>query len=536
MTGLAILLVASAVAFGLARWKHLPSVPFLLVVGLLMRLLGLLPERELLEDALQLGLAVLVFAAGIELNPRRVGRQRRAALKVGLVQFVFLGALGYGAVRLLGAEVQAAIYLALALAASSTLLVVRLLQQRKQMFEPFGRLVLGVLLLQDILVILMLPIVVGVPEGWTEVLRGLVTTAILVAAAFASIRWLAPYLILHLDLDEEENLLVTLALLFLFMGAAYWLGLPMIAGAFLAGVALSGFPVSGIVRGQLKSLSDFFLAIFLTALGGLVGVPTSSDLIIAAILILLVVVVTPPLVIVIAEAAGLSARGSIEAGLLLAQTSEFSLVVALHGWSAGHLPESVLTIIVIVTMATMFITPFLATNRMTWRLMAYHPLRNREELPSAPSGHILLLGCGDNGMPLLETLLGAGYTVVVVDDDPSVIESLREGEVPCIRGDGSDFDILRKAGAQDAQIIISTMRRPRDSLHALRRVKGVPVVVRVFDDEDAKRIARHGGIPVSYAEAAKEDFLGWLEQASEIGLKAERRQRPRGQTVTGLPT
>ncbi|HUE95296.1 MAG TPA: cation:proton antiporter [Longimicrobiaceae bacterium] len=527
MIGLALLLVASAAAFGIARLLRLPAVPFLLVAGLVMRVFGALPERELLEDAVQLGLAVLVFAAGIELNPRRVGSQARAAVRVGFLQFVLLATAGFGAVTLLGADFQQAIYLSLALAASSTLLVVRLLQQRKQMFEPFGRLVLGVLLIQDMLVILLLPILVGVPEGIGEVVRGLGTIAVLVAAAFASIRWLAPFLILRLDLDEEGLLLVTLALLFLFMGAASWLGLPLIAGAFLGGVALSSFPINGIVRGQLQSLTDFFLAIFLTALGGLIGVPTWSDLGIALILTLLVVVLTPPLVTVIAEAAGLSARASIDAGLLLAQTSEFSLVVALQGWATGHLPESGLTIVVIVTMATMFLTPFIATDRMTWRLMAYHPLRHRGEFGEPPSGHVLLLGCGDNGMPLLETLLGAGHSVVVVDDDPSVIEALQEGDVPCIRGDGSDFDVLQRAGAQNAAVVISTMRRPRDSLHVLRRIRNVPVLVRVFDDDDAKRIARHGGIPISYADAATEDFFSWLDQAAAIGLTAERRTRPR---------
>ena len=527
MTGLAILLLASAIAYGFARWRRLPSVPFLLIAGLALRFMGVLPERELLEDTVQLGLAFLVFAAGIELNPRRVGGQRRAALQVGIAQFILLAAVGYGAVVLLGAEFQQAVYLALALAASSTLLVVRLLQQRKQMFEPFGRLVLGVLLLQDMLVILLLPVLTGLPEGPLEVLRGVATTAILVAAAFASIRWLTPY-ILRLDLDEEGLLLATLALLFLFIGAAYWLGLPMIAGAFVAGVALSAFPVNGIVAGQLRSLSDFFLAIFLTALGGLVGVPTQGDLVISIVLILVVILLTPPLVTIIAEAAGLSARAAIEAGLLLAQTSEFSLVVALQGWSEGYLPESVLTIVVIVTMATMFLTPFIASNRMTWRLMAIHPLRDRgAEAVAPPSGHVLLIGCGDNGLPLLETLLGAGHSVVVVDDDPAVIESLREGDVPCIRGDGSDFDVLDRAGAKNAEIIISTMRRPRDSLHLLRRVRDVPVLVRVFDADEERRIARHGGIPISYAEAATEDFLEWLDQAELVGLKEERRTRPR---------
>jgi Trk K+ transport system NAD-binding subunit len=124
-------------------------------------------------------------------------------------------------------------------------------------------------------------------------------------------------------------------------------------------------------------------------------------------------------------------------------------------------------------------------------------------------------------------LLAAGKPVMVVDDDPAVIEALREGEIPCIRGDGSDFGVLRRAGAQTAAIIISTMRRPRDSLHLLGQVRGTPILVRVFDDADADSIRRNGGIPISYAEAASEDFLLWLDQAAAFGLPNERRTRPR---------
>ncbi|MEX2583227.1 MAG: cation:proton antiporter [Gemmatimonadota bacterium] len=527
MTAIAILLAGAAVALGLARWLRLPSVPFLLVAGLLVNVLGLMPERELLEDTLQLGLAFLLFAAGTELNPRRVGSKRSAAVRVGLAQFGVLGAIGFAGVYMLGAPLQEAIYLALALAASSTLLVVRLLQQRRQMFEPFGRLVLGVLLMQDMLVILLLPVLTGLPEGIGETLQGLAGTAVLVVGVLVWVSWVAPLFVLRMRLDDEGLLLVTLATLFIFIGAAVWLGLPMIAGAFLAGVALSGFPVNGIVRGQLASLSDFFLAIFLTALGGLIEIPDAGDLLIAVALIAIVVLVTPPLVTVIAEAAGMSARAAIESGLLLAQTSEFSLVIALQGWSIGHVREEVLTIVAIVTMVTMFLTPFIATNRMTWRLMSLHPLRSRHGLAQPRSGHMLLLGCGDTGMPILETLVTAGHEVVVVDDDPAVIEALRDGEIPCIRGDGSDFDVLRMAGAEQAAVIISTMRRPRDSLHLLTRVRDIPVLVRVFDEEDARRIRQHGGIPISYADAAADDFLAWLEQATEFGLTEERRQRPR---------
>jgi monovalent cation:H+ antiporter-2, CPA2 family len=445
MFALAALLAGAAVGFGIAKWLRLPPIPVLLVAGVLLSATGLVPTTGVLQDALVLGLTVLVFVAGVELNPRRVGLQRRAALRVGITQFAVLGGLGLLTSLALGFALAESLYLALALTASSTLIVVRLLQQRQQLFEPFGRLVIGVLLLQDLLVILLIPVITRAPEGWQAAGLGLLAALLLMGVAWVFLRWITPMLITRLDLDEESLLLTTLALLFVFLALADVLGLPLIAGAFLAGVALSPFPLSGLLRGQLNSLSDFFLALFFTALGGLLVIPSAVALFQVLVLALLVVLATPPLVTVVAERAGLSARPAIESGLLLAQTSEFSLIVALQALALGHVDPQIFTVIALVTVSTMILTPFVATDRVTWRLMALHPLRQQAQGSRPMRDHIVLLGCGDNGMPLLETLLAAGYEVLVVDDDPAVIENLQEGDIPCIRGDGSDFEVLRTA-------------------------------------------------------------------------------------------
>jgi Kef-type K+ transport system membrane component KefB len=528
MFGLAMLLGGATVGLGIARWLRLPVIPLLLLSGLLLAVAGLLPEPALLQDALVLGLTVLVFVAGVELNPQRVGAQRRAALRVGVAQFSVLLLLGVGAALALGFAIAESLYLGLALTASSTLIVVRILQRRQQLFEPFGRLVIGVLLLQDLLVILLIPVITRAHEGAVAALQGLLAALVLVGLAWVFLRWITPVLITRLDLDNEMLLLTTLALLFVFLGLADLLGLPLVAGAFLAGVALSPFPVSGMLRGQLTSLSDFFLALFFTALGGLLVIPSAVALLQSLALALLVIVATPPLVTVVAERAGLSARPAIESGLLLAQTSEFSLVVALQALALGHVSQELFTIVALVTVTTMILTPILATDRMTWRLMAFHPLRQRTRMQAPMEDHIVLLGCGDNGWPLLETLLGSGHDVLVVDDDPAVIERLHEGDIPCIRGDGSDREVIRSANALRAKVIISTMRRVADNEGLLEFVRGVPTMIRVFEPADAERIRALGGLPIVYSRAAAEDFLQWLDEAESVGIANERRTQSRG--------
>ncbi len=508
MAAIALLLAAAALAYAGAKALRLPPIPLLLVAGVALAQTGRVPA-DFLEEALILGITFLLFITGIELNPRRTGGQRNAAIRVGLVQFALLGLAGLGAALLLGFDGLSATYLALALTASSTLVVVRLLRQRRRMFEPFARLVIGVLLLQDLLVILLIPLMRRAPAGPVAVLYGLASVVVLLALAAAAWRWVAPRIV-RLDGDDEALLLSALALLFAFIGLAAWLELPLVVGALLAGVALSEFPVDALVRPQLASIGDFFSAIFFTALGALIGVPSGLELFQALVLALLLIVVTPPLVTVVAEWTGLSARPAIEAGLLLAQASELSLVVGLYGMLEGQIAPTVFTVIALVTLLTMLLTPFLAMDRVAWGLMHLHPVRRRAHTMPEFSGHILVLGSGSTGMPLLETLLGAEYDIVVVDDDPDVVARLRDAEVHVIRGDASDLDVLEEARARDARMITSTIRRPEDNRRLLEYARGVPMIIRVFEEEDAMWVRELGGTPVLYSEAAADGLMDWF--------------------------
>jgi Kef-type K+ transport system membrane component KefB len=517
--GFALLLAAAAVALGFAHLLRVPAIPLLIVAGAVLGFTGAVPPA-LLQDSIVLGVTFLVFFAGLELNPARVGEQRRAALRVGIVQFVVLGTTGLLVALALGHGLTPALYLALAMTASSTLVVVRLLQSRQQLFEPFGRLVLGVLLLQDLAIILLIPVVTRLPDGAMAVAQGLLAAMALTGAALLFARLGGPRLALRFRDDEETLLLVILGVLFTFIAGAAALGLPLIAGAFLAGLALSPFPTSMIVRGPVLSLSDFFLALFFTALGGLVARPDMIALGQSLVFVVVLIVVTPVIVTIVAERAGLSTRPAVESGLLLAQASEFSLVVGLWGLVAGQISQRVFTIVALVTVITMLLTPFLGTDRVTWRLMRLHPLRREPEITDPPTDHILLLGCGDSGMPLLETMIGAGHHVVVVDDDAAIIERLQDGDIPCIRGDGSDRDVLERVGARTARLIISTIRRAGDNVEVLRFAEGVPTVVRVFDGAAAGRIEALGGTPIVYADAGADEFLRWF-RAFEASRSAD---------------
>lgn len=512
MTHFVLLLLAAAIAHTLARATRAPATPLLVGAGIALGATGLLGDKSsIVRDALLLGAMFLVFFTGTELDPKRVGTQRNLALRVGVLQFFSFGALGFVLSRLLAFDTMAALQMAVALAASSTLVVVRVLQRQQRFYEPVGRLVLGVLLVQDILVILMAAALTAAAQGPVGMLVALGKLLALIALTGVLVRWVTPYVVLKLNLDEESLLLVVLAMLFAFIGAARALELPLVVGAFLAGVSLSIFPINGLLRGLLSSLGDFFLAIFFVALGATLALPGPRELLLTVVLSLSVLMLTPILVAALLERAGLTARSGLDAGVMLSQTSELSLIVGLLAAERGLIEERTLSVIALVTVLTMMATPFLATDRVVWRLLRWHPSRRRARapVPRAHEAHILLLGCGERGHALLDVLLAKDADVVVVDDDPAVVDELESRGVSALRGDGADIHVLEAAGARRARLVVSTLRRPADAVHVLSLLGDVPAYVRVFDDEDAERIRNEGGIPVLESEATAERFARW---------------------------
>lgn len=508
MLELTLLLGAAALALAFTRRGDIPSVPLMVLTGALLSATGLVTEPQV-QDVLVLALTVLVFTAGTSLEVAPAGHQRTSALRVGFLQFTVLGGLGLAVSLLLGYRWTPALHLAVALAASSTLLGVRMLQRRRQLFEPFGRLVVGVLLLQDGLVVLLIPFLAHTDPGAGALLPSLSATLGMMGMALLVRRYVGPTLLDRLDLDTETWLLVFLATLFVFLGAADAFGVPAVTAAFLAGFSLSRFPVSAVARGQLSSLTDFFSALFFTALGTWIVVPGARELVHGLLLAAVVVTVTPPLVAFAAERRGFTARTGLLSGLLLSQTSEFSLVVGIQGAAAGLLEPETFTVIALVTLFTMTLTPLLTTDRTVWALMRWHPLRRAPDPPPIPHDPVLLLGCGSNGMEVLDLLVVEGVGVVVVDEDPGVVGYLQDSGIPVIRGDAADPEVLEAAGLDRARVVVSTLRRVEDNEAVLRLAGDTPVLVRAFELDDEEWVRRRGGIPVSFAQATAEDFLTW---------------------------
>ena len=518
MTAIAILLLAAAIAFGLSKLLRLPAIPLLLLSGAGLNVLAghaaYKVPQDLISEMIQIGLAVLVFTAGVELSPRRMRGRTRALTILALTQFFMLGACGVLTAVFLGYSWMTALYLGCALSASSTLVVVRHLQQRRQMFEPYGRLVLGVLLLQDIFIILIMVALLKSPQGWLMLCNGVANAVALGIFALGVHRWLVPYIVKRMKLDDEELMLAALAALFAFSTMAHLLDLPFLVGAFFAGFAISAFPMNGLVRGMLGSLSGFFLALFFISAGAFLTIPSLETLGHSLIFMVMLILVTVFLVAIVAEVLGYSSRAAVEAGLLLSQTSEFSLLLALTGVASGQVTAEIFSMIALITVSTMTLTPLISRESVALRLVKWHPrYRSGEAACEVMQNHAVLLGYGRAGPRTVTALKERGISMVVVDEDAGVIRQLIAQGIPCVQGNGSDLRTLERAHCREAKVVFCSMRRTRDAQLALNYLKDSPVkvIVRVFETFEEDMVRAAGGQPVQTAFAAAAQFLEWTE-------------------------
>lgn len=509
MTTVGALVLAAALGLGLGYRLRLPTAVLAILAGVALDLSPLPLDGEIVRSALLLSATFLVFSVGADVDRGQIARLGVRALPIVALHVLVTVAIVAALAPLLDLDLTALGYLALALSGSSTLLVRELLRRRERVFEPVGRLVTAVVVLQDLGVVVALALLTAAAtDGASGALVALGALAGLAAASGLVTRLVAPRL-LRKSLGEEERLLVVLAILFAFAAGASVVGLPLVTGAYFAGLVLSRFPIGGEVQGYLAPFSDFFRALFFVLLGVIVSVPEPGELALEAALIGSVLLVRPLVLVPLVRATGLTVRSTIEAVTLLAQTGELALLVALVGVDRGHVPPRLLSVVVAVVVVTMSVVRFASADRATWRLTRWYPSRRRAG-PVDQRDHVLLLGCGETGRGILE-LLPRTTRLVVVDDDPAVVGALeREGRT-ALRGNGADPETLQAAGLERAAAVISTMRYPSDNARLLRLAKGRPVLVRVFSDAQAENVRALGGHPVVEADLATANFLRWLE-------------------------
>lgn len=466
------------VSMALACVAHLVRQPLILayiVAGVLLGKemgFGWLDDVHSIETISEIGLILLLFMIGLEMDLKKIRQAGKMVTLTGVVQIAVCMALGWVFFRWLGIGGGQfdVLYLAVCTAMSSTLIVVKLLYDKLELDTLPGRITLGVLVLQDVAAILFIGVQPNLHDPhFLPVLLSFVKGVGLIAAAFAATRYVLPPLFRRIAKVPELVLAGSLAWCFLVVAAADAAGLSRAMGALIGGVSISTFPYNLDVISKLTSLRDFFITLFFVALGAKIPRPTPELLLAAAGCSVFVAVsryvsVTPLLL-------GLrnGHRVSLITAINLANISEFSIVIAAVGLEAGHISQAAQTLIVLVfavsaTVSTYKISYNFELHRIISRLLkrcGVRDLDQAEQRVAAERPRLMLLGFAKVASSLLEEIERRAPALkermAVVDFNPEAVHELRRRGINVYYGDISHTDSLRHAGIEQAEIIVSTI-------------------------------------------------------------------------------
>ena len=443
---------------------------------------GFIQSAESISAISELGLIFLLFMIGLEIDLKKIASAGRSITLTALVQILGGIALGIIFFRLcgfpLGAGKWDALYLAVASALSSTVIVVKMLYDKEELDTLTGRITLGVLVLQDLAVILFLAIQPNLENLAPGILLlSLIRVTVLVAATFAVSRYVLPAIFRGVARVPELMQVGAIAWCFLIGEFGQRLHLSREMGALVAGVALSTFPYALDVTAKVISLRDFFVTLFFVAIGMQIPLPTGSLVVWVLAFAAFVVVTRMATVFTPLYLMRRGLRTSVIPGLNLCQVSEFSLVVLALGASAGHLASPAtrgivalaFTLLAVVSTFGMAKSNSLARALIPWLkkcgLRDLDQIAEDAGLPGAIShggaARIVFIGFFRTASSLLEEIQRRDPELVadvaVVDFSPVARDGLLKRRVPVIYGDVAHRDTLVHAGVDKAEVLISTV-------------------------------------------------------------------------------
>jgi len=435
-----------------------------LVAGALVgpQVLGLVHGGEAMLEIAEIGIVLLLFLVGLELNPGRLWRMRQDIFGFGLLQVVLCGLAAAGLVWVATrASPAAALALGLPLALSSTAQVLPLLQSAGRLRTPFGERAFSILLFQDLSIVPLITIIAamsrnpadaGGPPGWQTALYTVAAIAGLILAGRFLLR---PFFRLIGNLGERE-MFVFAGLFTVIASAAVMelLGLSTALGAFIAGVMLADTPYRHELEADVEPFRSILLGLFFLAVGMMLDLHAIAErpLFVAAMALALIALKTA-LIMGLATAFRMAWRPALGLGLLLSQGGEFGFVLFAQARQAFLIePEaaSLFGAIVTLSMAT---TPFLM---MATKGLRSEPVNKDEERdgPEADGANAIIVGYGRFGQTVAQMLIAQGIAVTLVDRDIEMIDVAGSFGAKVYYGDGTRMDLLRQAGAADAELIL----------------------------------------------------------------------------------
>lgn len=496
-----------------------PAILAYILTGIVVGPLGFfhVQNQEVLKVLSELGITLLLFMLGLEIKVRDFISIGKAAFIIAAGQIVISIAFFYALSLILGFIPLSALYIAIALMDSSIIIVVKLLSDKKDLHSLYGKISIGILLLQDAVAIFVLIFLAAFsPNTQAQSIMQFVEVTVKAILLFGFVGYLSlrffPKIVDRLSRSSETLFLVSIAWVF---GLAYLVSSPLIGfsveiGGFLAGLALSNSIANYQIIARARVLRDFFLILFFVVIGiNMNFTNISSILLPALILSICVLLIKPFIVMSLMGLMGFKKRSSFLTSINLSQISEFSLIVVFLGNKLGHISDSVVSLVTLVSIITFTLSTYMIVNSNKLYIVLRSFLSfferqhaDKEEIVDLTNDmnnlkdHVVLVGGDQMGESILDVLEGLDSDVVVVDFDPVILRRLKEKKAHRLFGDIADLDIQERAQLDTARLVISTVPDLEDNLLLLKVHKygnrQAKIVVMALDINDAKILYKEG--------------------------------------------
>ncbi len=532
LKALATIVVAAFLFTFVGGRFRIPTIVMYLIAGLVVGpATGLVGSSDSLATVSSVGIALMLFLVGLEMNVEKIRVLGKVGVLAGVGQVVLTFGSGFGVATLLGFAALEAAFLGVALTLSSTVVVIKLLDEKKESDSFHGRIAVGVLLVQDLFVIILLTLLAGLGGGGdfelSHIAAGLGVAfggmALMLVVVVVAARWLLPPLFASASRSPQVLFIWSLAWCFLLVSLAHVFHLSHEVGAFLAGISLAQLPYNRDLHRRVHPLMNFFIAIFFVTLG--VGMDLGDALSqwpVALALSAFVLLVKPLLVAGVVRVLRFQRRTAVLSGIALSQISEFSFLFLALAFQAGLVDAGTVALVGLVGLITISMSSFAIQFDRVVAGFVLRPFGGMEVEDTAGltvtrRGHVLVIGMNTLGRRIAEDLHRRGEAVLAIDTDPRKLAGL---SCDILLGNAEYLSVLEEAGLHDAKLLVSALQiEDSNELFAYRAKSfGVPSSILAVDMHSVDGLLE---LEVDYLMIAKVDGVKMQNRKlAELGIVA----------------
>lgn len=464
-------------------------------------------SKEITDIFSHFGIAFLLFIVGLHLNPKVIKEIGIASLLIGLAQIILtFGATFLVSLKLLGFDAMTSAYAGIAIAFSSTIIIMKLLSDEGQLESLYGKISIGILIIQDLVAVGVLIIISSLSGGADF---GFFTTnGLLMGGGLVFILLLVGFFVLPFltkNIAKSQELLFLFSICWCFIVAALFskFGFTIEIGALVAGVILSVSPYSIEISSKVRPLRDFFLIIFFIILGLSIQISNIGSVIVAAIVLSLISLIFKPLILMIMMALfGYTKRNNFLVGVTLSQISEFSVIILTLGVAVGHLTSEILSTIALTLIITIILSTYMIiySEKIYLKISKHLSIFERKKIKESKfiddEYEYILFGENRVGFSIMQSFIKMKKNYLIVDFNPQRVKGLLSKKINCIYGDLSDSDFLDSLKIDKAKLIVSTVPEMEINLVLINKIrkklKNAIVIVNARQISDAFELYKAG--------------------------------------------